>query len=129
MKFGGFAMLNGDTKKIVVIRDIPSNLIEEAILILKADPGKKESPEKSHKATGKSMDKNNDYLIKEAEMIINSYIKGAGSVGSPKPGVQARPKKEAASPERKKFVTNIVINAALVGSITILIFLVSNLMK
>ena len=32
-------MVNSGVKKIVIIKDIPSNLIEEAILILKSEPG------------------------------------------------------------------------------------------
>jgi len=64
-------------KNIVVLKDLPSNIIEEAFVILKENKkvkvlesleGKKEEGEQNetHKR---------EYIVKEAEMVINSYIK------------------------------------------------------
>jgi hypothetical protein len=70
-------MVAGDSKRIVVIKNISSNLIEEAILILK--PGQ-ETPAES--GSGKQVQNKskirNDMLLKEAEFIINQYIKEHG---------------------------------------------------
>jgi hypothetical protein len=61
-------MVAGDTKKIVVIKDIPSDLVEEAILILRneTDDIRNEKNNKRPK---------DDFILKEAEAIIDRYIK------------------------------------------------------
>lgn len=64
-------------KNMVVLKNLPSNIIEEAIIILKA--GKKakklQKIEKNKKTTGEEkVEKDNGYIIKEAEMIVNNYI-------------------------------------------------------
>lgn len=70
-------MVAGDSKKIVVIKNISSNLIEEAILILRNEPGTQvhnsvEKPDNTkHSAR-------NDFILKEAESIINQYIRDNG---------------------------------------------------
>jgi hypothetical protein len=70
-------MVAGDTKRIVVIKNISSNLIEEAILILKNDPGSK-AVEQNEKSAQCSSNAGNDYILKEAESIINQYIRENG---------------------------------------------------
>jgi hypothetical protein len=70
-------MVAGDTKKIIVIKNISSNLIEEAILILKNDPGSK-TDEQNEKSTQCGSNAGNDYILKEAESIINQYIRENG---------------------------------------------------
>lgn len=60
-------MEKNSVKNTVVLKNIPSNLIEEAIIILKKNIKLKDKEEKN---TGKSK----DYIAKEAEMIINQYI-------------------------------------------------------
>lgn len=72
-------MVAGDTKRIVVIKNISSNLIEEAIFILKSDTG----AEKGNCPGGKAANKinaKNDFILKEAENIINQYIKENGLI-------------------------------------------------
>jgi hypothetical protein len=68
-------MVNSGVKKIVIIKDIPSNLIEEAILILKSEPGtitgEGENKLKINNNTKKGRE---HFLYKEAELIINNYI-------------------------------------------------------
>lgn len=56
-------------KNMVVLRNLPSNIIEEAFVILKQNKkvriiNTKEDTE----------EKSGDYIIKEAEMIITNYI-------------------------------------------------------
>lgn len=69
-------MVAGDTKRIIVIKNISSNLIEEAILILKNEPVAKECNEPGD--SSKRKDVKNDFILKEAENIINQYIKENG---------------------------------------------------
>lgn len=110
-------MVNGSTRKIVVIKNVPSNIIEEAILILKND-----SPAHKHDTNvdlGKKKNKKeNDYLLKEAEEIINEYIKEY--------------KTKYASGHtfgkhsflKNKLITNTAINTVLIGSIILLLFII-----
>lgn len=65
-------MTKSGTKRMIVLRDIPSNLIEEAILILKND---KTVEENGLTEKNKSCKKKDFLVIKEAEMIINSFNK------------------------------------------------------
>ena len=55
---------------------MPSNLIDEAIVILKTnkDAKKLEYIENSTKFNYKENTKNKDYVIKEAESVISNYI-------------------------------------------------------
>lgn len=62
-------------KNMVILRNLPSNIIEEAFVVLK--PNKKikilnttENKEENEKAE----EKTGEYIIKEAEMVINNYI-------------------------------------------------------
>lgn len=112
-------MVSGNAKRVVVIRDIPSNIIEEAILVLKGDAAVKDV--KAAQAAP-SRKKGHDYLLKEAEMIINNYIQESRLTA-------AKPK-AAGSKElwfRNKLLMNTVINTALIGSIGILIFFISRM--
>ena len=62
-------------KNIVVLKDLPSNLVEEAIVVLKANK-KIKKPEyinKKSEMRGKETE-SPDYIIKEAEMIISNFI-------------------------------------------------------
>ena len=64
-------------KNMVVLRNLQSNLVEEAIVILKANNKikKKEIIEKSKKINAENKsNKNKEYIIKEAEMLISNYI-------------------------------------------------------
>ncbi|HHW48204.1 MAG TPA: hypothetical protein GXX14_06260 [Clostridiaceae bacterium] len=69
-------MVSGRTKRVVVIKDIQSNIIEEAILILKNDIDiEKIEKQAKHKEVPSNAKMGNDYLLNEARLIINNYIK------------------------------------------------------
>lgn len=53
-------------KKVVCVRDIPSNMIEEAIFILKSDVIEKQE--------NKYEQKTKEILLREAEDFVNDYI-------------------------------------------------------
>lgn len=64
-------------KNMVVLKNLPSNLVEEAIVILKSSKKVKrlEKIEKNHKVEKtNSKPKEQDYILKEAEMLISGYI-------------------------------------------------------
>lgn len=56
-------MITNGNKKVICIKDIPSNIIEEAIFILKAD----------EKSTGKARRK--EFAMREAESFVTDYSK------------------------------------------------------
>lgn len=69
----------GPMKNIVVLKNLPSNIVEEAIVVLKPNLKIKKT-EIIDKTTGKIKDskvnENKDYIIREAEMLVSNYISG-----------------------------------------------------
>ena len=64
-------------KNMVVLKNLPSNLVEEAIVILKSSKKVKklEKIEKSNKLKQEQpIKKEQDYILKEAEMLVSNYI-------------------------------------------------------
>lgn len=66
-------------KNIIVLKDLPSNLVDEAIVILKQG-NKLKSKERIEKIQGKNIFEENqegnyEIAIKEAEFIVQDYIK------------------------------------------------------
>lgn len=69
-------METSDMKNIVVLRNLPSNIIDEAIVILKSNKKVKQL-EYVEKPTSSSYDESvnkKDYVVKEAEAVISNYI-------------------------------------------------------
>lgn len=71
--------MGDELKNIVVLKDLPSNLVEEAIVILKGDKKRIECLKKhikndTLKNKSKNIDKPKDYIVKEAQMVISNYI-------------------------------------------------------
>lgn len=107
------------TRKIVVIKDIASNYIEEAIIILKNHP-RDCSCSSGKGKTIKNRKIVNDFILKEAEMVINSYIKNNK--------IQQANSKHTAGRigyAKKVFRENLIINLALLSSIALLVFLIT----
>lgn len=67
-----------NTKNIVVLKDLPSNMVEEAIVILKPNIKMehipKEEKKKENIKVGAKTKNSRDYIIKEAEAIVTQYI-------------------------------------------------------
>lgn len=64
-------------KNMVVLRNLPSNIVDEAIIILKANKKIKkfELVENSKKQnSGSNATDNKEYIVKEAEMLVSDYI-------------------------------------------------------
>lgn len=69
-------MSNDNLKNIVVLKNLPSNLVDEAIVVLKSKKTAKklELVEKNSAIYFKKTSNNNDYIIKEAENVVANYI-------------------------------------------------------
>ena len=69
-------MSNSNLKNIVVLNNLPSNIIDEAIIVLKTrkDAKKLELIDKNSSITYKNNREKKDYVIKEAENIVSDYI-------------------------------------------------------
>ena len=63
-------------KNIVVLKNLPSNLVEEAIVILKSNKVAKklEYIDKTSNKNINNTKKAKEYMIREAESVISSYI-------------------------------------------------------
>ena len=67
----------GKMKNMVILKNLPSNLVEEAIVILKSSKKVKklEKIEKNNKMKQEEPKKREkDYILKEAEMLVSNYI-------------------------------------------------------
>ena len=67
-------MNTGKMKNMVVLRDIPSNIVEEAIVILKPNIKVKDFNMAQNKKQETSKKQQKDYIINEAQMIVSNYI-------------------------------------------------------
>lgn len=69
-------MSNDNFKNIVVLKNLPSNLVDEAIVILKSKKTAKklELIEKNSIKRYKKNNNSEDYVIKEAENVVTNYI-------------------------------------------------------
>lgn len=76
-------MDTSNLKNIVILKELPSNIVEEAIVVLKGNQkieklelidrkGKSDQLEKN--ASGIDNKKSKDYIVKEAQMLIAEYI-------------------------------------------------------
>ena len=71
-------MEKSQMKNMVVLRNLPSNLIEEAIVVFKTVKSAKEFQyiDKIESNKNEPSKRNtNDYMVKEAESVISNYIK------------------------------------------------------
>ncbi len=65
-----------DMKNMIVLKDLPSNLIEEAFVVLKENKKIHKYQTVENKEKGKEsreVKDNKEYIVKEAEMLIKSY--------------------------------------------------------
>lgn len=70
-------MESSDMKNMVVLKNLPSNMVEEAIIIFKENQKvmEKELIDKSNKINfSEPQTKSKEYILKEAEMLVTDYI-------------------------------------------------------
>lgn len=58
-------------KNMVVLKNLPSNIVEEAYVILKPNKNFKQNIEKQESQNTRIT---SDYVIKEAEMVVSNYL-------------------------------------------------------
>ena len=64
-------------KNMVVLKNLPSNIVDEAIIVLKTNKKVKklQKIEKNKNQVENENDKKDkEYILKEAEMLVNNYI-------------------------------------------------------
>lgn len=70
-------METSNMKNMVVLKNLPSNLVEEAIVILKSSKKVKKLEKIERNRENPKIEpvkKEKDYILKEAEMLISNYI-------------------------------------------------------
>ena len=72
-------MQESKLKNMVVLKNLPSNLVEEAIIILKSNKNVKRlekiDKDKRNESSITKKDVNKkDFVVKEAELVVSSYI-------------------------------------------------------
>lgn len=70
-------MNQSELKNMIVLKNLPSNIIEEAIVVLKENKKikKLEKIENNKNLDGRNIEKKQEgYILKEAEMLITNYI-------------------------------------------------------
>ncbi len=68
-------MNSNQMKNMIVLKDLPSNLIDEAFIILKNNKKIKALERIENKNNSKLQKENSrEYIVKEAEMIISNYL-------------------------------------------------------
>lgn len=70
-------MQSSDMKNMVVLKNLPSNMVEEAIIIFKETQKvkQKELIDKGKEIDSEEMQpKSKEYILKEAEMLVTDYI-------------------------------------------------------
>lgn len=70
-------MQESKLKNMVILKNLPSNLVEEAIIVLKSNKNarklvKIEDKNRKDNVAKKSIEK--DYVLKEAEMLVSEYL-------------------------------------------------------
>ena len=63
----------GQMKNIVVLKNLPSNIVEEAIVVLKPNLKIKQI-EHIAKTKENKLNANKDYIVREAESVVSNYI-------------------------------------------------------
>lgn len=110
-------MITGDSKRIIIIKNISSDLIEEAILILKPERSLYKNPWRSTAVKNNAGEKN-VVLLKEAESIINNYLKENKLNVIPERRLGKKP-----FLNRRITMVDLIINLLMFSSIALLIFL------
>ena len=77
MVSGVINMNASNMKNMVVLNNLPSNIIDEAIVVLKSNKKVKNLEKiENYKTVDSNSDKKREeeYILKEAEMLVNDYI-------------------------------------------------------
>lgn len=70
-------MESSKLKNMVVLKNLPSNIVDEAIIVLKTNKKVKKLQkieQNKNSISDENDKKDKEYILKEAEMIVNNYI-------------------------------------------------------
>ena len=69
-------METSNMKNMVVLKNLPSNIVDEAIIVLKTNKKVKklQKIEKKRTQNDEGEKKDKQYILKEEEMLVNKYI-------------------------------------------------------
>ena len=70
-------MEDSNLKNMIILRNLPSNIVEEAIVILKSNKKVKKLEKIDKRELNKKSSnekKDSQYILKEAEMLVSNYI-------------------------------------------------------
>ena len=70
-------MMDINMKNMVVLKNLPSNIVDQAFVVFKSSKKAKKLEKIEQNKTSKtnnSTNKNKEYFLKEAEMLVSDYI-------------------------------------------------------
>ena len=100
--------MNNNLKNTVVLKNLPSNIVEEAIIVFKANIKLKEENNNIEIEKNKEIKKEKDYILKEAEMLVNNYIKRVEEKKKIKNEIQKKVDKKCKNLKKYVFIMSIV---------------------
>lgn len=108
--------MNNNLKNTVVLRNLPSNIVEEAVIVFKPNIKLKEEQEldnnnkmDKNKERNKERNKEKDYILKEAEMLVNNYIKRVEEKKKIKNEIQKKIDKKCKNLKKYVFIMGIIL--------------------
>ena len=63
-----------NNKNMVILRNLPSNLIQEAYVVLKSRNQARKLQKIENARTKQQINKKDEYIVKEAEMLVEEYV-------------------------------------------------------
>ena len=116
-------MRQSNVKNMVVLKNLPSNIVEEAIVVLKANIKIKQNEkidknrvngkrkDKEEKINQKNIEKNKDdnYILKEAEMLISNYISKMEQKNEQRKNIEKTINKKCKKMKKRIIVLSIII--------------------
>ncbi len=67
-------MRNDKLKNMIVLKNLPSNVVDEAIVILKPNIKVKSLENTKNNGVSKNTSNSKEYILNEAQMVISNYI-------------------------------------------------------
>ena len=104
--------MNNNLKNTVVLRNLPSNIVEEAVIVFKPNIKLKEKQEldnNNKEDKNKERNKEKDYILKEAEMLVNNYIKRVEEKKKIKNEIQKKVDKKCKNLKKYVFIMGIIL--------------------
>ena len=112
-------MSQSGVKNMMILKNLPSNIVEEAIIILKNNNKVKQNEKiESNKIDKESKKTENDYILKEAEMLVSNYIKRLEEKKKEKNEVQNKIKTKCKKMKKTIIVMSVIILIETIISVT-----------